>query len=659
MVIHRTGRLSTPRPERLKRSGLARAFLALALITLLGAAARLQVLEVDDWAQVAKNNRLREIMVPAPRGTIYDRTGQVIAENQVGYRIMLMPGDRTKNRKLAQDSMDAQLARLKLVLALSDEELRRARRKWSREMHLPMTVVNDASTDQIARLEEQRALFPGVLVAEYAKRHYPAGKAVAHLIGYVAEISEKELEDTVRWAGYRQGMWIGKAGLERHYERYIGGEGGSRYLEIDAQGRIKRFLGDEMGMPPIPGRDLQLNIDLDLQRYIMGIWPRQYKGGFIALDPATGGVLAYVSFPSYDPNQWIGGVPDSIFRKLNTDPAKPLLDRVAGTGSAQPPASTWKLAVAAMALEEKIVTPEEYMPVACVGGMMILGRYARCWEKAGHGRVNMINGISLSCDVYFYQLGARIGLKRYLDLGTRMGFAKKTGIDLPAEARNSFPESVDYWMRNFKYRAHENEVVSLSIGQGVQTMTPLKMATIFMAMARPDGKAPEPRIANIVDDTTRGTAVDLKLTDKDVEALWRGMRRVVVPGGTAGLTRLKDWDIMGKTGTAQACANCSIPDHAWFVGMAGPKGKYPEIVAAMFLQNGEHGWGASDYVANAMDFYLDRKYGRPFERYATARSRAGANLDFQWAYEPVIDYSPSQLQGKSPAPDTTNKPNRR
>lgn len=644
MSLHRTGRLSTPRPVRLHRSAAARLFLGLCFLILVGAAGRLQVLEVDAFAEAAKNNRLRDVTVPAPRGTIYDRHGQVIAENRVGYRVMLMPGNR--------DSMNAQLARLQPVLGMTDEEMARAKKKWQREQHLPMTVMANAPMDAVAHLEEQKELYPGVLVHEYAKRHYPAGDAVAHIIGYVAEISPEELK-TPEWSDYQQGWWIGKNGLERQYERMIGGRPGSRYLEIDAQGRIKRWLPEELGLPAVPGRDLQTYLDLDLQRYIMGIWPRAFRGGFVAIEPSTGGILAYYSHPSYDANGFIGGIPDTLWKRLQEDPAKPLLDRVAGTGSAQPPASTWKLAVAAMALEEKVVTPEEFMPVACSGGMAILGRpWVRCWDKNGHGRVNMIKGIYQSCDVYFYQVGAKLGLKRFLETGTRMGFSKKTGIDLPSESRNSFPESLDWWVRNMRYQPKESEVVSLSIGQGPTTMTPLKMATIFTALARPDGKAPEPRIAVVEDDTTRGTAVDLNLTRSEVEVLWKGLRRVVSPGGTAQLTRLKDWDLMGKTGTAQACHACPLKDHAWFVGFAGPWGKDPEIVAAMFLQHAEHGYTASDYLANAIDFYLDRKYGRPFERYATPRSRGAKGLPIDpWVYSPVVD---PPRQGAA-APDTTTR----
>jgi penicillin-binding protein 2 len=645
MTMHRTGRLSTPRPVRLQRSTIARLLLALSFLVLVGAAGRLQVLNVDTYATIAKNNRLREVIVPAPRGTIYDRHGLVIAENVVGYRISIMPGNR--------DSMNAQLKRLQPVIGISDQDLERATNKWLRAPHLPMVVMADASIDAVAHLEEQRALYPGVLVHEYAKRHYPSGNAVAHIIGYVSEIDDRELK-LPKFAGYQQGWWVGKTGLESQYEQVIGGTPGSKYLEIDAQGRIKRWLPDVMGLPPIPGRDLQTYLDLDLQRYIMGIWPRQFRGGFIAIEPSTGGVLAYYSHPSYDANLFIGGIASTEYNALRDDPGNPLLDRVAGGGAAQPPASTWKLAVAAMALEEKVITPEEFMPVACSGGMAILGRpWVRCWEKLGHGRVDLNRGIMLSCDVYFYQVGARLGLKRFTEVGTRMGFAKKTGIDLPSEARNSFPESPEYWQRRMGYRAKESEVVSLAIGQGPTTMTPLKMATIYTAMARADGKAPEPRIAILPDDTTRGTAVDLNLTAHQMEALWKGMRRVVAPGGTAGLTRLRDWDIMGKTGTAQACAACPLKDHAWFVGMAGPKGKDPEIVAAMFLQHAEHGWTASDYVGNAMDFYLDRKYGRPFERFATARSKSAKNLPIEdFAFLPVVDYP---REGQPPPPDTTKK----
>jgi len=628
--MERTGRISTPRAERARRSLYARGFLTVAFLVLIGAAGRLQILEVDKWATIAKTNRLREVSIPAPRGTIYDRHGNVVAENIVGYRVQLMPGRR--------DSMDAQLKRLQPILGLTDEQIAAARKKWLRESHLPMTVMMDTPPVAVARLQEQRSAFPTVLVDEYAKRHYPAGEAIAHMIGYISEISEQELKSR-EFVGYTQGQWIGKGGLERAYENMIGGIPGSRYLEIDAQGRIKRLLPEELGMPAIPGRDLQLYFDLDLQRYIEGIWPRAYRGGMVAIDPATGGVLAYYSYPSFDPNRFIGGIPMPYWDSLRADSGKPLLDRAGGSGSAQPPASAWKLIVAAMALEEKAITVDQYMPVACGGGMHILGRYARCWDAKGHGRVDLIRGIMYSCDVYFYQVGARLGLKRYTETGTRMGFQKRTGIDLPGEARNLFPDSPDWWQRTFRYKPKENEVVSLAIGQGPIAMSPLKMAAFYTGIARPDGKVPALRIARLPQDTARPVVIDMALNRKYVDAMWRGMRRVVGPGGTAQLTRLKEWDLMGKTGTAQVCADCSIRDHAWFIGMGALPGHDPEIVVAMFMEHGEHGYTPSDYVANAINFFLSRKYNRPFERWPTPRQRIQRELpvDFQWLYSAVID----------------------
>ncbi|MGH7462288.1 MAG: penicillin-binding transpeptidase domain-containing protein, partial [Longimicrobiales bacterium] len=438
MHMHRTGRLSTPRPTRLRRSLVARAGLAVSMIVLMGAAARLQVFEENKYVEIAKRNRLRDVVVPAPRGTIYDRHGQVIAENTVGYRITLMPGN--------PDSVTAQLKRLQPVLGMTDEEMARARRKHQRpsERHLPMVVMSDAPEDVVARLEEQRSIFPGVLVHQFAKRHYPAGPSIAHMIGYVAEISDQELK-LPQFAGYTQGRWIGKGGLERQYEKWLGGEPGSQYLEIDAMGRIQGWLPDTLGVPPVPGRDLQLSLDLDLQRYIEGIWPREYRGGFVAIDPQTGGVLAYYSYPSFDPNAFIGGIPDTLWKRLQADEAKPLLDRAGGTGSAQPPASAWKLMVAAMALEEGVITADEQMPYACTGGIYMLGRPARCWLKTGHGKSDLVKGITQSCDVYFYQVGQRLGVDTIADYSRRFGLGQPTGIVLDHERGGTIPDTA--WKR--------------------------------------------------------------------------------------------------------------------------------------------------------------------------------------------------------------------
>jgi penicillin-binding protein 2 len=638
--MERTGRLTTPRAQRVRRSRGARAIVILTILFLTGALARLQVVQGKSRAIEARTNRMRPLAVPAPRGTIYDRHGQIIAENVPAYEIQIMPDEKSTRRKVPSDSMMAQIDRLRPILGLKDSQVRDAIRKWTATPNYPMMLLKDAPQKAVARLEERRMDFPAVILNEYAKRRYPAGSAVAHMIGYVSEIAPSDTA-LPRFRNYEQGRWIGKAGFERQYEEILGGTPGRRYLEVDANGTIRSRVSDEESLPAIPGRDMQLSLDLDLQKYVQELFEtsenlKGKNGAFVALDPKTGGILALYSHPSYDPNLFIGGISSRDYDVLNNDPNRPLNNRVSGSGSAQPPASTWKLMMAAMALDLGVIKPEDYMPIACTGGMTF-GRYAKCWGV--HGRNNLVEGIYNSCDVYFYQVGIKIGLERFMKVGTRMGFAERTGIDLPAEARPTFPTGFDWMIKHYGYRPNENEIMTLSIGQGAVVMTPIKMAELYVSLARPDGVSFEPHLA--VNDEPPKVSFQLHVTDKNLNYLRQGMRRVVGPGGTAAQSRLERWDFLGKTGTAQSCQGCPAEtDHAWFAGMGGPPGKHPEIVAVMFVQYGQHGWLPSGYVANAINFYLDRKYGKPFDRYPTPRDRYPRGLPVgNYVNEPVVDYN--------------------
>jgi penicillin-binding protein 2 len=623
-MLERQPRILQPRTHRTRRASIARGLVALALVFLGYSLYRVQVVESDRYVLQARENRMRPLVVRAPRGTIYDNRGRVVAENVVGYQVLLMPAPL--------DSMRAQVGRLQPLLGLDSAHVRLAFRRYSRAPHLPMEVTRDASPTGVARLLERRVAFPGVLVQEYPKRHYPAGPAIAHFIGYVSEISADELERP-EFADYQQGRWIGKAGLERQYERHLGGTPGVRYLEIDAAGRIQRWLPEELGLPAIPGRDLHLHLDLDLQEYIARIFPREYTGAVVALDPRTGGILAYYSHPSYDPNQFIGGIPGDLWNRLREDRGIPLLDRVSSSG--QPAASTWKLAVGAMALDMGVIRADEFMPASCVGGIALLGRYARCWNPRGHGRQNLILGIQNSCNVYFYQVGVRMGLDRFIEAGVRLGFNRRTGIDIPHEITPIFPDGRDYWVRRFRYRPQDNEILSLVIGQGPMTMTVLKLAHIYAALARPDGRVPAPRLA-ILGEPPADT-LHMDFSPRDQWYLNAGMRRVTAPGGTAGLSRIRDWDFIGKTGTAQ---NPHGPSHGWFVGTGGPFGAEPEIAVTMFMEFAETGTIASGFVGEFINFYLDRKYGRAFPMWATPRQRFARGLPVTWNYATPVEDPP-------------------
>jgi penicillin-binding protein 2 len=580
---------------------------------------RLQVLEGERYALTARENRLRELPIPAPRGTIYDRTGRVVAENVPGYIIQVMPGE----------AMHETVDRLRPLLGLTDAQVDRAVRRWQRQRHLPLELLHDAPETAVAAIAERRHLFPNVLVHQYAKRRYPAGEAIGHFIGYVNEINDRQLASPA-FAGYRMGQWIGQAGLERQYERHLGGHPGSRYLEVDAWGRIKRWLPEEMGRPPVPGRDLHLYLDLDLQEYIHAIWPAGQVGAVVAIDPASGGVLAYYSYPTYDPNLWIGGISAEDYRRLYNDPDLPLLDRV--VGSRVPAASTWKLAVAGMALDLGVIRPDEFMPQPCTGSFFY-GRVARCWLATGHGRQNLIEAIKNSCNVYFYQVGVRIGLERFLATGTRKGFGEKTGIDVPHEIQPTFPADFDFYRSRFGYTPHNNEVLSLAIGQGPIEMTVIKLAHIYAALTAPGGRVPAPRLARGVPADT----VEFRTTARDRWHLEAGMRRVVAPGGTAGLSRVADWDFIGKTGTAQVPPR---PSHGWFVGTgASEPGAPPEIAVTIFTAHAQSGALASGIAGEIVNFYLSRKHGRPFRMYVTPRMALlrGFPADFSVLNIPVVD----------------------
>jgi penicillin-binding protein 2 len=600
----------------------ARAIVVLTIIFLGTALFQLQVVEGERYAMTARENRLRELPIPAPRGTIYDRTGRVVAENVPAYLIQLMPAD--------PETMNRTIAELQPLLGITDAQIDRARRRWTRQRHLPMVLMTDAPETAAAAIAERRFQYPNVLVHEYAKRRYPAGDAIGHFIGYVNEINDRQLASP-RYEGYQMGTWIGQHGLEMQYEHLLGGTPGKRYLEIDARGNIKRWLPEEMGLPPIPGRDLHLHLDLDLQEYIHAIWPEGQVGSFVAIEPETGGVLAYYSYPSYDPNIWIGGIASEDYAQLRDDPRIPLLDRVVGSG--QPAASTWKLAVAGMALDVGAIRPDEYMPQACTGSFFF-GRTARCWYAPGHGRQNLIEGIKNSCNVYFYQVGIRIGLQRMLEQGARLGFGEKTGIDVPHEIAPNWPD-LEWWPRNRGYRANENEVMSLAIGQGPITMTIIKVAHIYAALTAPGGSVPAPRLANLAG--LQQDTFEFRTTARDRWFLEAGMRRVTAPGGTAGLSRVPEWDFIGKTGTAQVPPR---PSHGWFVGTgAREPGATPEIAITMFAAHAESGAISSGIVGEAVNFYLSRKYGRPFQMYATPRISGlrGAPVN-QWVLGmPVVD----------------------
>ncbi len=570
-----------------RRARLASWALTGLFTVLLGAFFRTQIVQNSRYRLQSEENRLREVPLPAPRGIIYDRHNQVIAENVPGYSVSLLSP--------TADSLRASLQRLAAIIPLSQEQIELSVRRYRRAPNRPTVILSDASFDVVSVLEERRIEFPGLIIQSAPKRYYPDGPAVASFVGYVGEITETELASP-RYRGYKAGQQIGKAGIEKEYEDTLRGREGVRFVEVDARGRVVREAGARADLLPQPGQPLYTNIDLDLQRYVASLFGDSLQGGAIALDPKTGGVLALYSAPSYDPNRFIGGIPPELWKQLNEDPRHPLYNKV--IQGRYPPGSTWKLATATIALEDGLVGLDDKMPVPCTGGFQFGNRYFRCWEKRGHGDITLARAIEVSCDVYFYQLGLKLGLSRLVAGGIKLGSRDRSGIDLPDESRPIFPyaDVVDYYDKRYGKRAWSQAVVlNLSIGQGENGQTVVNMGRFYTALAM-GGMAARPEIARQAPQHTRL----FSLTPEQMQGI-RAALAGVVESGTATSARIHGVVLAGKTGTAQN-AQDPLRDHAWFVGFAPADD--PKIVVAVMLEFGGHGTRAARLASRIVQAYL-------------------------------------------------------
>jgi penicillin-binding protein 2 len=579
-----------------KRAWQAALAIAATLATLGAAFFRTQVVQNDAFTLQSDDNRFRVLPVPAARGTILDRNGKVIAESVKAWSLSVEPG--------ATDSVRARLAPVAALLGMDQAAVDAVVEASQRNRKDPVPLAQNLTYEQYSWIAQRAALLPGVLLEERPVRRYPAGAAVAHVVGYVAEISDRELENPA-WKGYRGGQHIGKDGVERQYEKALGGRLGARYVEVNARGRVVGSFGGALSDAPQAGDSVRLTLDLDLQRYAHEIWPKDKRGAIVAMVPSTGEILALYSAPTYDPNLLVGGIPREVWRQLNTDPGRPLLNRA--THGTYPPGSTWKLATAIVGLERGVITPTQVMPIPCSGGMSYAGRYSRCWKREGHGPQDLTSAIANSCNVYFYQLGIALGLETLSREGTRLGFSRRTGVDLPGEKLGTFPSGKDWYVRRFGWKPTPSEVMSLAIGQGPNAQTPVRMAQFFSALAG-DGTA---RTPHLLAGRQFPVETDLRVKPATLDAVREGMARVIEEGGTAHAVELARWRLYGKTGTSQNSQDLKRP-HGWFTGFAGPRGGQPEIVVAVIVEFGESGSGSAAPIgARIADFYLNKKHGYP------------------------------------------------
>ncbi len=585
------------------RGQVAFLFLAVIFALLTVQFLRLQVVEYDKYQLKSESNRLRPVPLTAPRGVILDRKGRVIAENIPGYSVLLLA--------YRADSLRAMLRRLEPFVTLDSEAVRRILARHRTAPYEPTLVVKDAPFALVSALEERRGVLPGLVIQTEPKRLYPDSGAVAHLVGYLGEVTEHELT-TPLFAERHAGAIVGKVGLERAYEDSLRGSDGVRFVEVDALGRVVRDEGAE-ALPTEPGRIIHTTIDLDLQLFLDSIWPRQYRGAMVAMDPRSGAILALYSSPTYDPNAFVGGIARERWNALNEDPARPLLNRAISTR--YPPASTFKLATALMGLQRGIVRMDTHMPQPCRGGMQFGNRFFRCWRPEGHGSLDLVGAIASSCDVYFYQLGLRLGVPYMLADGDTLGFRATSGVDLPGEIGPAYPSSTEYYDRIYGRGRWTNAVaLNLSIGQGENAQTLINMVRFYAGLAN-GGHVPTPYVV-----APRVPAPPpMRLSDSTFLTVRQALINVV-ESGTARGARLADLHLAGKTGTAQ---NPHGDDHGWFVGFAPAEA--PTIVVGGIMEHGLHGTTVAPYVARIVERFLlgaERSQGGEFVPLAIPRDSA-------------------------------------
>jgi penicillin-binding protein 2 len=560
--------------------------------------------------EMAENNHQRTLALRAPRGVIYDRTGQVMVENRSAFNISIVR-EHTKD-------LDRTIGLLARITGIDEAQVRETVERHKREpSYRPIVVVQDATLAQVAAVTARRLDFelPDVVVQEVPTRQYPRQGLAAHLIGYVGEASDQQVTDD----GLSSGAIVGQSGIERVYNRMLMGEDGARRVVVNSVGREIRELEE---VPPTEGKRVQLSINYAMQRAAEDAFRAYgYWGAAVVLDPRNGDVLTLTSLPAYDPNDFASGIDRATWASLNTDKLRPLQNRaIQGRYS---PGSAFKIVVATAALESGLVTPD--FKVFCPGGATFYGRYFKCHLAGGHGTVDMRHAIEKSCNVYFYTLGNMLGIDKLYEYAEKLGLAGKSGIDLPNEIESIVPSS-EWKRQRTGEKWYAGETISVSIGQGQLSVTPMSMA-VMMATVANGGTRVVPRLVKAIDDGAGWTPVPpptspftpILMKPATVSALHEGLWMVVNGAGTGTRGRIAGRDVAGKTGTAQVISNQGkaragatdkdLRDHGWFVFFA-PRDN-PEVAGVVFAEHSEHGYLAAPIARHIMETYFAQKDGLP------------------------------------------------
>ncbi len=557
----------------------------------------LAVVQSEHYRELANRNQIRNVPLVAPRGAIYDREGRVLVDNTSAFHLFLYL-DEMDDPEAVQTFLTGSLG---VDPAYLNERIE-AGRSYSK--HQPVLIRENLTLEEIARVLARQSEFPELKTIEQPRRLYRYGELAAHVFGFVGEVSRDELERP-EFAGTKPGDIVGKVGLERVYNRHLTGRDGGVKLLVNSTGRVLEELGK---VSPVPGKELRLTIDLDLQM----VAERELQdrpGAVFAFDPRTGEVLVLASRPAFDPNAFASRITGRQWRELLENPDNPLQNRVIQSTFA--PGSIFKVIMLLAGLEQGLVDPDT--AVYCNGGVNLYGHFFRCWNAGGHGFVRAQEALQHSCNVYFYLLGQKLGIDSIAAFSRRLGLGEPTGLDLIGEAGGVVPSTE--WKRRVSGQPwYAGETISVAIGQGALTVTPAQLARAVGIVAT--GLAPRLRL---VDD---GSAAVLRRVDLDPryrDVVRGGMWRAVNDGGTATAARVGGFDVCGKTGTVQTISRDAyerlseedrkrFEPNAWFVGFA-PR-QDPEIVVAVIVQRGGGGGrGAAPIAGKVLDAFYRKRHG--------------------------------------------------
>ncbi len=578
-------------PDTLRGRTVGRSFQAvflLALVTVLmlgGFGLRLfqlQVVNGDRNRELADTNRIRLVPKRPARGTIFDRNGKILAGSRLSHTVSIWP------IALPRDQWSTVVERLSTVLSIPPEEIQQRLEQAGYESIESITIARGISPAQATALAEYTNELPGVRLEAEAVRNYPSGDLAAHVIGYTGELTDEQLADR-REQGYRLGDVVGQMGAEAAFESTLHGAWGGQQVEVDSSGRIISILGDK---PATAGQDVQLTIDLELQRVAEAALGTR-KGAIVAMDPRNGAILAMASWPTYDPNIFTARISEAQWQQLQ-GVDKPFLNR---SLQAFPPASTFKVVTTAAAIESGQYSPNTVLSTSAyiqVGGI----RFGE-WNRAGFGPLGFTGALAQSANTFFYQVGMRIGSPTLIEMTRRFGFGRKTGIEIGAEESAGLVPDDDWKRETLDTPWVPGDTINMSIGQGFMRATPLQVANMF-AVAANDGYRVTPHLLKD-NEEHRNWKESIELSDATLDVLHRGLRQAVASGTARALNVSHLPPVAGKTGTAEAPPG---PSHAWFGGYAPLDN--PEIVVVTFAENSGGGGGgtAAPMALQVMEAYF-------------------------------------------------------